>query len=559
MNRPVWAFYAGYYRGLWGRLAGAVALAVAQSVALLPVGLLVRAIFDEALPAGEGRALLLWGGAMFGLFALEAAAQIGARTLALHVTKIAVRRLRYDLLAHSYRLGRGVYTGADVGQLHTRLVQDTERVDVFSNEVVAKLLPGAATVVGLSAVLLYLNAELFAALAAVIPALLWLSRTLGRRVRQHTQRFNLAFEGYSRNVLLMLQALDAIHLRGGEAAELARQARTLDEVRGSSERMAWLSAVYGISQGTIMAVATLLILVLGGQAVAAGRMTLGDLLAFWVTVGLMRSYVNNVIGAVPIVITGAVSLGTLQGLLHTAERAPYAGTRRLDFAGHLAFEGVAFGYGETLLFDGVDLEVRPGQTTAIVGPNGAGKSTLAYLAVGFYRPARGRVLAEGVPLDELDLAHLRRQIGVVMQDPFILPGTVAENIAFGDEALGDVEAAARAATADEFIRALPEGYQTVVGEQGVRLSGGQRQRLALARALLARPRLLILDEPTNHLDQEAIARFLANLRTLPEKPGILLISHNRGITAQADVTYRLEARRLVPDTPELAALTATAV
>jgi ABC-type bacteriocin/lantibiotic exporter with double-glycine peptidase domain len=221
----------------------------------------------------------------------------------------------------------------------------------------------------------------------------------------------------------------------------------------------------------------------------------------------------------------------------------------------MRFEDVTFGYGTGAVVENVDLALQPGRTVAIVGPNGAGKSTLAYLAVGLYRPWSGRVLADEVPLEELDLVHLRGQIGVVMQDPFLFPGTVWENITYGsrEPTIEAVQAATHAATADEVIESLEAGYDTLVGEKGVRLSGGQRQRLALARALLHRPALLILDEPTNHLDQAAITRFMVRLRALPEAPAILIISHHAEIVTQADVVYRLTGTHVSIDRQNLPA------
>src|SRR3954452_13912708 len=161
----------------------------------------------------------------------------------------------------------------------------------------------------------------------------------------------------------------------------------------------------------------------------------------------------------------------------------------------------------------LDLEIRPSERVAVLGPNGAGKSTLVSLVMGFYRPHSGRLLADGVPFDELDIRHLRRQIGVALQDPVLFPGTIRENIAFGHPGATDAEvaAAAEAATAAAFIERLSSGYETRIGDEGVGLSGGQRQRVAIARAVLGAPGLLVLDEPTTYLDEDGVAELIEKL------------------------------------------------
>jgi ABC-type multidrug transport system fused ATPase/permease subunit len=196
---------------------------------------------------------------------------------------------------------------------------------------------------------------------------------------------------------------------------------------------------------------------------------------------------------------------------------------------------------------------------AVVGPNGAGKSTLVYLLLGFYRPQQGQVLATGVPFDEIDIRALRRSIGIVSQHPEFFAGTVRENIAYGSPGATrkEIEEAARAALAEEIIATLPEGYDTEIGDRGMRLSGGEGQRLAIARALLGRPRMLILDEPTNHLDTQAIGRLMRELARWHERPTLLTISHDPAVLEFAEVVYRLQDGTLSRDA--LAAVDATAV
>jgi ATP-binding cassette subfamily B protein len=183
----------------------------------------------------------------------------------------------------------------------------------------------------------------------------------------------------------------------------------------------------------------------------------------------------------------------------------------------------------------------------VFGPNGAGKTTMVSLILGLYRPQSGRLLADGVPYDELDMRALRASVGVVLQDPIIFSGTIAENIAYGRPAAtpDDIRGAAQRATADAFIGKLPDGYDTEVGYDGCLLSGGQRQRISIARALMARPALLMFDEPTSHLDDVSIRTLLENLRRFPGAPTVLTISHDPEAASSAEVIYNLRDGRIM--------------
>jgi ATP-binding cassette subfamily B protein len=179
-----------------------------------------------------------------------------------------------------------------------------------------------------------------------------------------------------------------------------------------------------------------------------------------------------------------------------------------------------------------------------VGPNGTGKTSLVSLILGLYRPTGGRLSADGHPFDDLDLDDIRRSIGVVTQDPVMIPGTIWENLTYGrdSESPAGVVQAAELATAHGFIQSLPLAYETPIGEEGVLLSGGQRQRLAIARALVRAPALLILDEPTNHLDADSVRALLSNLKHLPNRPAILIITHAPDVAAEADRLFVLDDR-----------------
>jgi ABC-type multidrug transport system fused ATPase/permease subunit len=210
-------------------------------------------------------------------------------------------------------------------------------------------------------------------------------------------------------------------------------------------------------------------------------------------------------------------------------------------------EAASFAHAADNLFSDVSINLARGSITALIGANGVGKTTLAYLMMGLFRPRSGRLCADGVPFDDLDIEFLRGQIGFVMEQPWIFAGTVRENVAYGrpDATDREVEEACATALAEQFIAALPGGLDTRIGEGGVSLSGGQSQRIAIARALLSNPAVLILDEPTSHLDAHGVAALFANLRALSSRPAIFLITHDPALAALADHICELRDGRLL--------------
>jgi ABC-type multidrug transport system fused ATPase/permease subunit len=289
-------------------------------------------------------------------------------------------------------------------------------------------------------------------------------------------------------------------------------------------------------------------------------MTLGEFVSFYVAAGLLNGQISRSHGALPDLINGNESLVKLRELSNAGPIEPYNGSRHIAFDGTIALRDVTFSFSSNTVLRHVCLDVHSTSNIVIVGPNGVGKTTILHLISGFYRPDEGELLASGVPYDEIDLRELRRSIGVVMQHLTFFSGTVFENISYGcrDASREEVIEASKRALADDFIRDLPRGYDTEIGGGGMRLSGGEYQRLAIARALVGRPKLLILDEPTNHLDAETVDRLMNALVNGPDRPALLTISHDPMVVRFADAVYHLEEGILSPQGSPIAGAMAAA-
>ncbi len=545
-DRQAVGLFLHYYQPRWPRLLAYSLAASLQSLFVLPILFLIRLVFDQAIPQGRIDWLPLLGGGIVLIRLLHSATGLWLRGIVLDMVKGTVQVLRQDLLDRLYTLSREHFNHADMDRMHTRIVLDSERFDNLSNLLLSSMLPALLASLALLAVVLALNWQLVAMTAVIFPVLAWTSRRAGKRVKSDVHACQQAMEQFSKGARFTLRQMDLIRLQACEMQEKAIQRQYIAQLSVSSRRMAMSFAMHGLVQRNLTGLAGIVILVAGGTAVAQGSMSLGDLMSFYVAAGLLNGQLDSLAGGIPELISGQEALLKLHGLLNDGEEQSYRGQRRIAFDGGVRLRGVSFAYGGHVVLRSLDLDIPPGGRVAIVGPNGAGKTTLLSLLVGFCRPQTGALFASGVAYDELEMTALRKDIGVVMQQQSFFAGTVLDNLRFGhpDASLAAVRNAARLALADDFISALAQGYATEIGEGGALLSGGERQRLAITRALLGEPKLLILDEPTNHLDADAIARLMAGLLQAPSRPAILVISHDPGVVALADRVYRLEEGRL---------------
>ena len=551
LDPDAWRYFGRHLKPRIPKLLGYITAAALQSALTLPVFLLVRHAFDVAIPGKDIGLLIGIGAAIVAFRALNSVIGLALRAFIVRLTKQIIFEIRADLVAKLYSLSRAYHARVDSSLLHARIVQDSERVDHLCNGLFSGILPALLTATTIALFLLYLNWWLLLLGLGILPVL-WLANALtGRLVKRHVQAFQKAFEGFSRGTQFVLRHMDLTRFQGYEREELNRQRQTLDQLRETGNRMSMSYALHGHVQRNLTGIAGVILLVAGGIAVANETMTLGAFLAFFLAAGILNGAVDTVLGGIPTIITGNESLVTLNALFGNEADDPYHGSRSIDFDGSIRLSKVDFAYDGVPILRGADLAIEPGKVAVLIGPNGAGKTTIAHLILGFMRPQSGSLSASGVPYDEIDMRELRRAIGVVPQHPTFFTGSVRENICYGrpDATDEDVSAALRTAQAEHYVARLSTGLESAIGENAALTSGGEKQRLAIARALISRPRLLILDEPTNHLDRAAMAALMDALVRLPNRPGILIISHDQAVLRYADAVYELRDQRLQPAMP----------
>ena len=444
-------------------------------------------------------------------------------------------------------MSRRTYSKADDGVLHDHVLQETKRVEQGTSAIFDDFLPGTVLIIGVSFLLIRMNVVLTAVTLSFVPIIFLASRWLGRHVDARIERDNRSFERFSHSIISMLRSMDLIRIQAAEEVEVERQKEAIDRLRDTSIDRSVGITMWVTIQQSLVAIAGSAVLIVGGVLTIQGSLSLGDLIAFYAAFALLRGPLSVLADRTPFVIEGVQSLDRLYGLLHGVDERPYTGTEPVDLTGSVALSGVSFAYDRKPVLEDVSLELAPGKVVGLVGPNGSGKSTIVNLIVGFYRPDEGAISAEGVPYDTLDLTVLRRQMGIVPQQPLLRSGTILENILYGRANISqaDVETALRLAEAEAFVRDLPDGIETAIGEDGIFLSGGQRQRVAIARALVHRPPLLILDEPTNHLDRGTVSAVVNNIRGMDHRPSVLLVSHRTEVLAEVDVTIDIKDGKIV--------------
>lgn len=539
------------------RLALAIAtLALLLSTAIgLVFPLVVRYLMDAAFVEASLRHLDTIALGLAGLFLLQGGLNFGEAYLLAATGERVVARLRTDLYARLLRLSPAFFDQRSSGELTSRLASDCGTLQSILGHQLAELLRQGLYLVGGLTLLTLLHFRLMITVLAVAPFVVAVAFLFGRFLRK---RSTAVQDRLAEAHAAAEETLSQIPVVQSFVREEWEERRYAERIGASLEEALRRALARGSFFGVLSFIAfggIVVVLWQGGRLVVTEEITAGQLVSFLL-------YAVTVAAAISTLASLWSSYQEAQGAAHrvfelldatpeirdpeTPRALPRAGT-----AGEIRFEDVWFRYapGEPWALADVGVQIRPGEVVALVGPSGAGKTTFAALVSRFRDPTRGRVRVDGADLRQVALAELRRRIGLVPQEHQLFAGTIAQNIAYGRPGASseEIEAAARAAHADEFIGRLPAGYDTLVGERGVRLSGGQRQRIALARVFLKQPEILILDEATSSLDAESERLVEEALETVMRGRTTLIIAHRLRTVLRAGRLLVLDRGRLVED------------
>jgi ABC-type multidrug transport system fused ATPase/permease subunit len=533
-----------------GRLTLGLVLMLVSRLAGMVLPAMSKFFIDEVIQNGRmellGRLAWIAGAATL----VQALTSFGLSQVLGVAAQKAITDMRRRVQEHVMRLPVRYFDTTQTGVLVSRVMSDAEGIRNLVGTGLVQLFGGIVTAIIALGALLYINWQLtvvtLIVLAAFGGAMSYAFRTL-RPLFRERGRLSAELTGRLTQALGGVRVIKTYTAERREDLVFAKGAHRL--FRNIARSMTGVSATTAFSSVVIGAIGITMIL-MGGRAIQAGTMTLGDLFAYILFTGLMAAPIVSIASIGTQISEAFAGLDRIREILDTPREDADDASREAvdDIRGDVTFEGVWFEYnpGVPVLKD-VSFDAPAGTTTALVGSSGSGKSTLISLVMAFNRPTRGTVRIDGRDLGSLRLGDYRRHLGVVLQDNFLFDGTVADNIRYGSPhaTREDVERVARIAHAHDFIAAFEKGYDTVVGERGVRLSGGQRQRVAIARAILADPRILLLDEATSSLDSESEAQIQDGLRRLRQGRTTFVIAHRLSTIRSADQILVLEGGEII--------------
>jgi ATP-binding cassette subfamily B protein len=536
------------------RLASVLALSLISTLSALYLPYLTRDLVDKALlgrnTAALARVVAWFAGMTFAGFALNVVSGMRYTRLSADI----LFDMRLALYRHLQRLSPRYYARTPLGEIVSRINNDVGEIQRIAAETALAWVGNVLFLAGTVAMLVWLDARLFLLTAAFLPPSLWTLVRYRRRLAARVADLRRSSAEIGSFLIETLQGMKLVVT--SNAAE-----REVERFRGRNRgfvdallRMQMLGYLSAGVPGLILSGSTVAIFLYGGHKVIAGAMTVGTFVAFMAYQMRLMAPVQALLGLYSNLATVKVSLARVHEILDTPpEVVEAAGAEPLETAGgELRFDDVVLRQeGRGPILDGVSFQVAPGEVLAVVGASGSGKSTIADLALRLIDPDSGSVSLDGRDLKSLRLTDVRRHIVAVEQEPFVFHATIAENLRYARPEASDAElaAAARAAGIELFIESLPARYGTVVGERGRALSAGERQRIAIARAFLANPTVLVLDEPTAALDPISERQVVAGYAALMKGRTTIVISHRLELARQADRVVVLDGARIADQGP----------
>ena len=529
--------------------------------ALALIGMVIVALTEPALPAlmkplldgtfvRKDAALMHWmPAAILALVAVRGSAEYVASYGINWVGNKLVMDLRQAMFDKLLTLPTAVYDDRATGNLISKLTFDVTQVTAAGTSVLTVLFKDTLSLIGLLAWMLWLNWKLTLLALVMAPLIVGVVRLISVRLRASSRAVQQAMGDVTQVLQETIDGHKVVKLFGGQRYEAARFAEQTNRVRRFMMKQATAAAASVPVVQLLAGIALAAIVYLATQQSSANEITVGEFVSFVTAMLMLTAPLKRITGVNEPLQRGLAAAESVFELIDQEGESDPGRTAIARARGEIRFDDVNFRYGgaNRPALDAIALTINPGETVALVGVSGSGKSTLANLVPRFYRPTSGRILLDGHDLETLTLASLRANIALVSQDVVLFNDSVAANIAYGvmrDTSEADIVAAAEAAHAMEFIRNMPQGLQTLVGENGVKLSGGQRQRLAIARALLKNAPVLVLDEATSALDSESERYVQAALEALMQGRTTMVIAHRLSTIERAGRIVVLDRGRI---------------
>lgn len=532
-----------------GRLAMAVALFVVKHSPIWLLPLITATVLDVVVQHGPESGIWKSAGVLLFILVINYPLhQWYVRFLGGSIRRMGIT-LRSALCRRMQQLSIGYHARVSSSVLQAKVVRDVEAVEQMVQQSSDMGLGAVVTLIGGLVVIGVRVPEFLPVFLVVVPAAGFLVMKLRGRLRSHNESFRREVEQLSSRVGEMTTLIPITRAHGLERTALGRVDGSLRQVFAAGLRLDMINGRFGSLAWVILN--TLGVLCLTGSALVSYHgwmaITAGDVVMLSAFFTVLTGSVTTLLGLAPILTKGLESVRSAGEVLQAPDLENNAGKARVEsVTGRIDFEGVGFAYDGEPAVEGFTLSARPGETIALVGASGAGKSTVLNLLIGFIRPTSGRILLDGTDMAGLDLRTYRRFLSVVPQESILFEGSIRDNVTYG---LGDTDEetlmrALRDANALEFVEGLPQGLETVIGERGAQLSGGQKQRLAIARALIRDPRVLVLDEATSALDNRSEALVQEALTRLVHGRTVFVVAHRLSTIQGADRIVAMEGGRI---------------